>query len=107
MPKLQLLTGSIAPPREGRDKGKPVERRGRKATRLPPTAHRCVGATPVGLPNEPKEGFMLSSPRSLGFVLAAIAGAMLVPGCRPDSQFSSSQIIVEVADRPESRPAAL
>jgi hypothetical protein len=26
---------------------------------------------------------MLSSPRSLGFVLAAIVGAMLVPGCRP------------------------
>jgi hypothetical protein len=27
---------------------------------------------------------MLSTPRSLGFVLAAILGAMLVPGCRPD-----------------------
>ena len=26
---------------------------------------------------------MLSSPRSLGFVLAVILGAMLVPGCRP------------------------
>jgi hypothetical protein len=25
---------------------------------------------------------MLSTPRSLGFVLAAILGAMLVPGCR-------------------------
>ena len=64
---------------------------------------------------------MLSSPRSLGFVLAAILGAMLVPGCRPQdgplgpsrrssvlaAQFSSSQIVVvEVADRPESRPAA-
>jgi len=52
---------------------------------------------------------MLSSPRSLGFVLAAIVGAMLVPGCRPDErlsgpsvssnvpspQFSSSQVIQE------------
>jgi hypothetical protein len=52
---------------------------------------------------------MLSTPRGLGFVLAAIAGAMLVPGCRsendpsgpsepspvPSSQFSSSQIIPE------------
>jgi hypothetical protein len=27
---------------------------------------------------------MLSSPRSLGFVLGAILGAMLVPGCRSD-----------------------
>jgi hypothetical protein len=49
---------------------------------------------------------MLSTPRSLGFVLAAILGAMLVPGCRPDDdpsgpsqtleatpQFSSSQVI--------------
>jgi hypothetical protein len=27
---------------------------------------------------------MLSTPRSLGFVLAAILGAMLVPGCRPE-----------------------
>ena len=50
---------------------------------------------------------MLSTPRSLGFVLATIAGAMLVPGCRPDDglsgpsessdavapQFSSSQVI--------------
>jgi hypothetical protein len=50
---------------------------------------------------------MLSTPRSLGFVLAAIAGAMLVPGCRsqdalsgpsdpaevPPPQFSSSQVI--------------
>ena len=27
---------------------------------------------------------MLSTPWSLGFVLAAILGAMLVPGCRPD-----------------------
>ena len=37
-------------------------------------------AMPVGLPNEPKEGFMLHTPWSLGFVLAAILGAMLVPG---------------------------
>ena len=50
---------------------------------------------------------MLSTPRSLGFVLAAIVGAMLVPGCRSEDgisgpsespailspQFSSSQII--------------
>ena len=48
---------------------------------------------------------MLSTPRSLGFVLAAILGAMLVPGCRPEddpagpsqsldaAQFSSSQVI--------------
>jgi hypothetical protein len=63
---------------------------------------------------------MLSTPWSLGFVLAVILGAMLVPGCRPQdgplgpsrrssgltAQFGSSQIIVEVADRPESRPAA-
>ena len=31
---------------------------------------------------------MLSSPRSLGFVLAAILGAMLVPGCRPGGTLS-------------------
>jgi hypothetical protein len=54
---------------------------------------------------------MLSSPWSISFVLAAIAGAMLVPGCRPQdgpsfARFSSSQIVVEVADRPETRPAA-
>jgi hypothetical protein len=60
---------------------------------------------------------MLSSPWSIGFVLAAIAGAMLVPGCRPQdgpsgpsnvlfAGFSSSQIVVEVADRPETRPDA-
>jgi hypothetical protein len=49
---------------------------------------------------------MLSTPWSLGFVLAAILGAMLVPGCRPEDdpsgpsqsldaapQFSSSQVI--------------
>ena len=44
---------------------------------------RCAlvrGARPVGLPNEPKEGFMLPTPWSLGFVLATIVGAMLVPG---------------------------
>ena len=70
---------------------------------------------------------MLSAPWSLGFVLAAILGAMLVPGCRPQdgpSRFTSSQVIsdpyivaikkissgpcrgVEVADRSETRPAA-
>ena len=31
---------------------------------------------------------MLSSPRSLGFVLAAIVGAMLVPGCWAESNSS-------------------
>jgi hypothetical protein len=70
---------------------------------------------------------MLSTPWSLGFVLAVILGAMLVPGCRPQnepSQFGSSQVTpnlyivaikrtsagqcqgVEVADKPETRPAA-
>jgi aqualysin 1 len=38
----------------------------------------------VAPPNEPKEGFMLSTPRGFGFIMAAILGAMLVPGCRPD-----------------------
>ena len=67
---------------------------------------------------------MLSTPRSLGFVLAAIVGAMLVPGCRsedglsgtsespdaPAPRFSSSQaipnqyIIVFKSSRPD--PAA-
>jgi hypothetical protein len=27
---------------------------------------------------------MLSTPRSLGFILAVVLGAMLVPGCRPN-----------------------
>ena len=45
---------------------------------------------PVELPNEPKEGSMLSTPRSLGFVLAVILGAMLVPGCRPEDGGSIS-----------------
>ncbi len=31
---------------------------------------------------------MLSSPRSLGFVLAAILGAMLVPGCWAETNSS-------------------
>jgi hypothetical protein len=49
---------------------------------------------PVELPNEPKGGFMLSTPWSLGFVLAVILGAMLVPGCRPeDGPSASSQKI--------------
>ena len=51
-------------------------------------------ATLVGPPNEPKEGFMLSTPRSLGFVLAAILGAMLVPGCRPLDGSSGRQSVV-------------
>jgi hypothetical protein len=71
---------------------------------------------------------MLSTPWSLGFVLAVILGAMLVPGCRPQnglsSQYGSSQAApsqyvvaikgtsagrcrgVEVGDRSETRPAA-
>ena len=79
---------------------------------------------------------MLSTPRSLGFVLAAILGAMLVPGCRPEHGpvVASTQMIpdqssgrpcrgsgaeqaikrtsaepyrvAEVADRSETRPAA-
>jgi hypothetical protein len=70
---------------------------------------------------------MLSTPWSLGFVLAVILGAMLVPGCRPQggpSRFTSSQgspdkyVVAikgisagpcrgaEVADRSETRPAA-
>jgi hypothetical protein len=37
---------------------------------------------------------MLSTPWSLGFVLAVILGAMLVPGCRPeDGPSASSQKI--------------
>ena len=38
---------------------------------------------------------MLSTPWSLGFVLAVILGAMLVPGCRPQdgpSRFGSSKV---------------
>jgi hypothetical protein len=47
---------------------------------------------------------MLSTPRSLGFVLAAILGAMLVPGCRPeDRPFQTPQprlgVETEVAGR--------
>jgi hypothetical protein len=39
---------------------------------------------------------MLSTPWSLGFVLAAILGAMLVPGCRPvDGPSISSQVILD------------
>jgi hypothetical protein len=70
---------------------------------------------------------MLSTPWSLGFVLAAILGAMLVPGCRPQdgpSQFGSSQVtpnqyimaikgtsawpcrVAEGPDRSETPPAA-
>ena len=35
---------------------------------------------------------MLSTPQSLGFVLAMILGAMLVPGCRPENSFSKRQV---------------
>ena len=38
---------------------------------------------------------MLSTPRSLGFVLAAILGAMLVPGCRSDDGLSGPSQVVE------------
>jgi hypothetical protein len=51
---------------------------------------------PVGLPNEPKEGFMLPTPWSLGFVLAAVAGALLVPGCRPQDGPSGPTELSEV-----------
>jgi hypothetical protein len=47
-------------------------------------------ATPVGPPNEPKEGFVLSAPRGFAFILAVILGAMLVPGCRPSNSRGSS-----------------
>jgi subtilisin family serine protease len=40
---------------------------------------------------------MLSTPRSLGFVLAAIVGAMLVPGCRPDDNLSGPSESPEVS----------
>src|SRR5687768_6018435 len=52
---------------------------------------------PVGSPNEPTEGFMPPSPWSLGFVLAAAAGAMLVPGCRPQDGPSGPSESVEVS----------
>jgi aqualysin 1 len=55
---------------------------------------------PVGLPNEPKEGFMLPTPWSLGFVLAAVAGALLVPGCRPQDGPSGP---TELSDVPAPR----
>ena len=59
---------------------------------------------------------MLSTPWSLGFVLAVILGAMLVPGCRP--QPGPNQYIAAitgtsagwcrgvVVDKSETRPAA-
>jgi subtilisin family serine protease len=40
---------------------------------------------------------MLSTPRSLGFVLAAIAGAMLVPGCRSQDDLSGPSDPAEVS----------
>jgi hypothetical protein len=45
---------------------------------------------------------MLSTPRSLGFVLAAILGAMLVPGCRPEHGpvVASTQMIPDPVQRP-------
>ena len=39
---------------------------------------------------------MLSTPRSLGFVLAAILGAMLVPGCRPHGGlYEGSEVLTQ------------
>jgi hypothetical protein len=49
---------------------------------------------------------MLSTPRSLGFVLAAILGAMLVPGCRPEDGHSGPRSRGSVAGA-ESGGAAL
>jgi hypothetical protein len=45
---------------------------------------------------------MLSTPRSLGFVLAAILGAMLVPGCRPEHgpAVTSAQMIPDQVQQP-------
>ena len=40
---------------------------------------------------------MLPSPWSLGFVLAAAAGALLVPGCRPHDGPSGLTAISDVA----------
>ena len=42
---------------------------------------------------------MLSTPWSLGFVLAAILGAMLVPGCRPYGP--SERSVLAVTPMPE------
>lgn len=38
---------------------------------------------------------MLSAPRGFGFILAAILGAMLVPGCRPDDGPSGPSAVTE------------
>ena len=62
-------------------------------------------AMPVELPNEPKEGFMLSAPWSLGFVLAAILGAMLVPGCRPEDGPSASNQMIPDQVQPPATPS--
>ena len=39
---------------------------------------------------------MLPNPWSLGFVLAAVAGAMLVPGCRPQDGPSTARDLSDV-----------
>jgi hypothetical protein len=54
---------------------------------------------------------MLSSPRSLGFVLAVIIGAMLVPGCRAERRVEARLISAGTAEgtvpgRPEIPPVA-
>jgi hypothetical protein len=43
---------------------------------------------------------MLSSPRSLGFVLAAIVGAMLVPGCWAETNSSRPADRAIISPRP-------
>ena len=40
---------------------------------------------------------MLSTPRSLGFVLAVILGAVLVPGCRPEDDPAGPSVSAELA----------
>ena len=52
-------------------------------------------AMPVGPPNEPQEGFVLSAPRGFAFILAVILGAMLVPGCRPSGGGSDPSAAAE------------
>jgi hypothetical protein len=48
---------------------------------------------------------MLSTPRSLGFVLAVILGAMLVPGCRPEDGHSGARSGGSVAGEESGRAA--
>ena len=55
---------------------------------------------------------MLSSPRGLGFVLAVVIGAMLVPGCRAERRVNSrseraANAPAAAVGKPESRPGVL